>query len=163
MKHAIFFLCLSWICGVGAQSLGNEVIATSGGSARNSTVVLDWTVGEGATTTIRSTTLQVTQGFHQLNVQTTNIEELPSEVGRVDIFPNPTTDDLQAELNFNQSRSVEMRLIDAFGRVIWTKRHRGAHIRLTEDFSGFPAGTYVLSLLIDQRAYVQNYTIQKIK
>lgn len=65
MKNLIYSLLLSLIgTALGAQSVTPEVVATTGETFSNSTVTLEWTLGEIMTETYPGSIL-LTQGFHQ--------------------------------------------------------------------------------------------------
>jgi hypothetical protein len=146
-----------------AQTLTTEVVSSSGGTVSNATTVLDWTVGELAVTTLENNSQLITQGFHQLSVELTSTRELPREVGQIEVFPNPTADQLQATLEFVQPRLVDMRLLDINGRVVWTKQMRGSRLQSSQDVSHLPAGTYLLHVVIDGDEYSQTFRVQKIR
>ena len=75
-----------------AQGSNPEVISASGNSIQNNSFQLDWTLGEVTITTIENNTSQITQGFHQPYFEITSTNEIPSEYGNIEIFPNPTFD-----------------------------------------------------------------------
>jgi hypothetical protein len=81
-----------------AQYTVPQVLGASGGSGRSATVKLDWTVGETITATHKTSSLTVTQGFHQgkLRLNKQAAAKLPDEAAYADldirVFPNPTYD-----------------------------------------------------------------------
>jgi hypothetical protein len=68
-KFFLFFLGLSGVGWVQAQSLSPEVVATAGDHFATSTAQLSWTLGEPVIETFTdAAATQLTQGFHQTNL-----------------------------------------------------------------------------------------------
>jgi hypothetical protein len=61
------------------------------------------------------------------------------------VFPNPTQDVLQVELQLKESLPLELELLDLTGRVVW-RRKLGPQLRVNEriNLQDFSAGTYLL-------------------
>lgn len=70
MKKILFATLLASMM-VNAQSLERQVIGSSGTSFSNATAQLDFTVGELAVSTLSNGSNDLTQGFHQTNLQVT--------------------------------------------------------------------------------------------
>ena len=71
MMRKLLLIALISSAFASAQSLERQVIGSSGTSFSNATAQLDFTVGELAVTTLSNGTNDLTQGFHQTNLQVT--------------------------------------------------------------------------------------------
>ena len=89
LKHLITTLILLITSlGITAQSFDREVIASSGTSGSNSSITLDWTLGESIISTASNPNTTLVQGFHQPPTQT--IIKLHSISGQVFINDETT-------------------------------------------------------------------------
>lgn len=111
----IFFLSLLPIIGL-AQSISPEVIASAGEHFDNGTVQLSWTLGEVMIDTYDNGSNILTQGFHQTELTITSIEENLSDI-RMNLYPNPTSQDLNIELG-NNEKDINVLLYDMSGKLI---------------------------------------------
>lgn len=163
MKRTLFLLFTAiWICNVNAQSSSPEIVSSAGETYQGSSMQIDWTLGELAITTIQNSSQQITQGFHQPYYTITSVSELPQEIGEIKVYPNPTSDRIEMKLNFDQSRTVNIQLIDLSGKLIWTGEQIGSQIEEMKNIENLTSGTYFLNFLIDGNKYSQTFKIQKI-
>ncbi|NET33231.1 MAG: T9SS type A sorting domain-containing protein [Cyanothece sp. SIO1E1] len=152
-------LCSSYIQ---AQMASPSVIAPSGGTYQGTNMQLDWTLGELAVTTIGHSTGQITQGFHQPAYLITSIQELTKDIGQFSVFPNPTANQLQIQLQFDILRKIKLDLLQPDGRILWTKRFQEKQLEITEDLSHLPNGAYFLRFSVDEAQYHKTLIIQKL-
>ena len=163
MKRKLLFLLFAmWICSGNAQSSDPEIVSSAGETFQGNSMQIGWTLGEVAIATIQNSSQQLTQGFHQPNYMITSVIELPAEIGQIHIFPNPTSDIIKMELNFDQIREVKIQLIDLNGRLIWTREQIGSQIEQVKDLTNLSDGNYFLNFLIDGNKYSQTFKIQKL-
>ncbi|MEM6379187.1 MAG: T9SS type A sorting domain-containing protein [Bacteroidota bacterium] len=163
MKKSLTLLVfIMWSITTHAQSSSPEVVSCAGETYQGTNVEISWTLGELAITTIQNSSHQITQGFHQPNYVITSIGELPNEIGEIKVFPNPVSDQIEMNLNFSQSRDVEVRLMDINGRIIWATKNSGSLIKQVKKVDHLSSGTYILHFLIDGNSYSQSFKIQKI-
>ena len=92
----------------------------------------------------------------------TSVDEIPQEIGKIKIYPNPTTDKIEMDLDFEKERDVSIQLIDVNGKLIWTKEDHGRNIKRIESINNLPNGTYFLNFTIDRKEYSQSFRILKI-
>ena len=179
MKH-ITFLCLLLfvsLYGLNAQVQSHEVIGAAGEVSSGSTMTLDWTLGEIATSTINYQNGMLTEGFHQpiLNVEEVEIEALPkvfqspiSEVTEVteltfNAYPNPVATNLRIEINAQQEEPAFLLLTDLNGKALSLQRTMLKDTSLDMDMSPYAAGSYYL-LLKDENGNILKATkILKIR
>lgn len=145
------------------QINGPEILSSAGESFQSTTMQLDWTIGEISVNSYSGTNTMLTEGFHQPTYVYTKTIELPTEIGKITILPNPVSDKVQISMNFEQHRVIDIQLIDEQGKSIWTKQVNGKNFIETKDLSQLTNGVYFLNLLIDQAKYSQTYKIQILK
>jgi hypothetical protein len=163
MKRALFFLLMIiCICNISAQSSSPEIVSSAGETFQGNSMQIDWTLGELAATIIQSSSLQITQGFHQPNYTITSVNELPQEIGEIKVYPNPASERIEMKLNFEKNRNVKIQLINFNGRLIWTTNKNGNQIEQVTEIADLPNGNYFLNFLIDGNKYSQTFKIQKL-
>jgi len=81
-----------------------------------------------------------------------NIEdEIAAGINSWDLFPNPTSADVNIEINLNQNDAVRLQIIDLKGRTIAARNFAfGLNIRETISLSDVPAGIYLVQLSTSQ-------------
>jgi hypothetical protein len=89
---------------------------------------------------------------------------LPSGISAsVKAFPNPFVNQFSLSLNQEwRNKPLQFRLRDALGRVVWEKKGvivTDETLVLDSNFSGFPSGTYLLTILNDTSS--ETITLQK--
>lgn len=160
MKQLLFLLlCLystSWLSG---QSVSPQVISSAGGHLVGTDVQMSWTLGELSVETIESGSVILTQGFHQSNLMITAWEDLAKDIS-VDIYPNPTSDWINIELQ--ASSDIQVKLLDAMGRSVVSK------LALVEganqlNLSGATPGLYFLQLIDQDQQTLKTFKIVKTK
>ncbi|MFM2268293.1 MAG: hypothetical protein RL757_1734, partial [Bacteroidota bacterium] len=84
-----------------SQTLERTVVASAGATISNSSVSIDYNVGETSTNTIQNTGGAVTQGFEQPIVTKGGLSIVPNLNHSCDfeIFPNPTVGNLNYRNN----------------------------------------------------------------
>lgn len=152
-------LLVIWLPQIHAQSVGPQVIGASGSSMQGPSIQLDWTLGELAITSLENQGSQITQGFHQPNYTLTSLAEFPDEIGKVNVFPNPTSDQVEIHLNFNQPQRIHLQLVNSHGKQIWTKDQQGLQIIEHYDLAELANGMYFLQ--VSTRSFHQIFKIIK--
>ncbi len=104
------------------QSIERQAIASAGNTLTNGNISLDFTIGEVAVTTLTTSDLILTQGFHQGELMTTSVDGLPVSV-TYKIYPNPTKDKLWLEMT-GEALDFYVLLYNELGQPLSvTKRH----------------------------------------
>ena len=145
-----------------SQDVSPVILSTAGETFQGNAIQLDWTIGELAISSIQNAGYQITQGFHQPFYTVSSINELPSTIGQINLFPNPTADYLTMELSFDTYSTFLIQLFDTNGKLIWIKIKEGKEIKDNISLRGLPNGSYFLSFIIDENLYSKTFTIQKI-
>jgi len=146
-----------------AQELKPVILSTAGTSYQGSSITIDWTLGELAITRVSNSNDQITQGFHQPTYTITKVNTLTEDIGRIKVFPNPTSDWLQMDLAFEQKRAVQFFLFDQLGKLLANEKKEGVKIQFNSSLKRLPAGNYYLNFSIDNNTFQQTFKIQKIK
>lgn len=108
------FVGISTFNSVNSQTISAGTIASFAGSVNNSTITIDYSVGENAISTVSNTSNAVTQGFLQPQlIISTGIVEV-NEHNEVSVFPNPTSD----FVFIKSAEQVTWVIYDATGKVI---------------------------------------------
>ena len=111
MKKLITLLALSSALTTTAQ----EVVATQGDSYSNTSMQIDFTIGEIIINTESDGVNTLTQGFHQTNWNFVGLENHAPEY-EATIFPNPTSKILN--ISTSAFENVTYTLYDAQGKLI---------------------------------------------
>lgn len=144
MKKTLFYLLSILLANfITAQSLQNDVVSSGGGHSVAGTIDMEFNIGEVVTETSETTGLTITQGFLQPSISLTSIES-DGEMKRINIFPNPVSDELTVEIPMDFNSSYMLVLTDVTGKLLFTEEMLPGinHIQLNE----YPSGTYLLTI-----------------
>lgn len=123
-----------------AQSISPQVVAASGNTTQNGSVILEQTIGEPLTVSYASGSDMLTQGFHQPAVSAVGIEEWAQ--ANVTLFPNPSAD--YAEVHVPSLVYTEYSVYDAAGRLVARQPLESDQFKI--DIQNYESGTYKLAL-----------------
>ena len=134
-----------------------EAFSSGGSHHEVSDLILDWTLGEFVTETIHSNGTQLTQGYHQgnLNISTRTLD-LHSDL-ILNIYPNPTAQSVILETQKIESQKIMV--FDMLGHMLLYKEI--SEYETSIDLSPFSDGIYLLAVQ-SGRAIIQWVTIEKI-
>ncbi len=145
MKKNLLFTSLIFLVKFSiAQSLSPLIISTSGTSFTNSSSQLDWTIGEPVTAALSNSNNLLSQGFHQPNLLTTAINDVPADYS-VTLFPNPAVDfvTLQIQNLLNEVLIIDLYTIE--GKLLKSQQiNSSTHLQI--DMTAYNSGTYLLSI-----------------
>lgn len=140
MKRLIIPLCLFG----SIITYGQEVIANAGSSYSNSEGSLDWTIGEPIVITLENNSNFATQGFHQTQLQVTEIEEA-NTFYNVSVFPNPTQGNVEVKIE-DLKEDLNIKVFDVSGKLVLQKPYTVNETTKTFDLNPFESGSYYLQL-----------------
>ncbi len=83
-----------------------------------------------------------------ISVQNVNSTQTLNQVGSARFYPNPSTSIVNFELDLDTSRSIELKVRDIIGREVYKNNY--FQQKLKEQFQ-LPTGSYVISLVVDQK------------
>ena len=135
----------------------------SGGTARTSTMTLDWTLGESVVETATTSSRLYTQGFHQPLLQ---VSEQPnvtdSNVGyKFTVAPNPVVSSLRIDIVAPESSPLQLLLTDLRGHQYNLPLVPASTTSTQIDMTAFPAGTYLLRIGKADGSPLTSYKIVK--
>jgi hypothetical protein len=163
MKKASFFVVFNFLVYAAiAQVPDLKVIASAGTSYQVENFQLDWTLGEPVILTLENPTVILTQGFHQPTYELISAVDFPEWTGRIYVFPNPVSTELNIRIEFQESEEGVLELIDMAGQCVWKDSFSGKLIDKNFQVSGLTAGQYHLNATIPLKHAHQNFSIIKI-
>lgn len=110
-KHTFVFVSLL----TSLSSVAQEVIATQGDMYSNPQANINFTIGEVVMSTGTDGTNDITQGFHQTNLNFLGIDDFAPNYS-VTIYPNPSSEILTIEAK--EFEEVSFSLFDAQGKLV---------------------------------------------
>ncbi len=164
--YTLLLLCLGVAFGSHAQSLSQDVWASAGDYYQSANNSVAWTLGETVIETAyqASSTLSVTQGFHQPPaLKATSINQQPKDISPVfTVFPNPTSGIIRIKLSKPVDKAVQVSLFNTLGQLmqtdLWQPNAANAEMELSlEDFAN---GVYFLQITINGES-LGVYKVQK--
>ena len=140
---------ISLILGLSFIVLGSlkaqQVVATAGNHSESSEASLSWTIGEIATQTLQSSSLILTQGFHQTRLTVTGVNNIPDKNLDIQAYPNPAYDRINLKLGYElNGQNWQYIIYDKSGKKLMEKK-------ITSDLSSIsintlPKATYFLKV-----------------
>ena len=153
--RSILFLFLCFPIFIFGQVTTPTVITNSGGTFSNSSIIMDFSIGELAVQTLQNNEI-LTQGFHQGDLKvTTAIFNLGI---KTKIYPNPTTNFIIVELEKNVN--ADIKVYDINGKIVIEDKLNDENQKQL-DFSFLKQGNYLLNINIADKQSV--YQINKSK
>lgn len=90
-----------------------------------------------------------------------SVHIIPEEVGKIDLFPNPASDQVTINLNFEQMTRIELQLFDMQGRELWQKQWFGQHESLEKEITSLSSGIYFLRASLPEHDIFQSFQLVK--
>lgn len=139
LKTLFFFTLFALTTTVSAQEIANRVVNSTGGFGQvGGNFSIAYSVGEPITSSLSATTVKLTQGFLQpeIQVRTGIFIKATDDNCAFTIFPNPTTE--QIFTDDVKGRTFDILTID--GHFIGSFKPQGGSI----DVSKLPQGSYFM-------------------
>ena len=137
------------------------ILSSVGSSYQGKSIVVDWTLGELAVTTIYGSSNVISQGFHQPKLIITALNDLNIAFTKVLVYPNPTSDLVIMNLNFDKIHPVQVSLHEITGKILWQANYKGQQIQETTSLGNYANGTYLFSVILTDTNSKQTFKIQK--
>lgn len=160
LKRQVFigFLMLFFSNWIAAQSLDPVLVSTAGGYFDGGTASLSWSLGESVIATEDAGSQQLTQGFHQTNLEITAVSDLESTYPLA-VYPNPNSGALIVDLKA-VPQDCRIEIYDPLGRLL-LQQQAISHTLSTLNIGHFCAGHYYLRVYNEQ-SVLKVFKIQKI-
>jgi len=136
-RKQLFTLLLCFWC-IGAFSQAQELVSASGASFQNSSGYISYSIGELITTSLTSSSVILTQGFHQTKFSTVPV--INHSAIQMSVFPNPVEDLLI--LQIGDPLGFDYLLYDVRGGLI--ERGQVLDERTEINFSALAPAVYIL-------------------
>ena len=162
MKTTLTLICVYLLVSTGVlgQSVARTVIASQGEESQNDYLSLEWTIGESFVESTGSTSMILTQGFHQyslpltevrpqwspLNLKRDNIDHV-NEM-QIQAFPNPFHSDLTVTLkgSYSDEQQYRLQFINSSGMVVHSTIIPDGDRQITFNQLNIPSGMYVITV-----------------
>lgn len=150
-----------------AQTLSRQLINTASNKGTIGTNVFEWSVGEPMIQMYSTATLIITQGFLQPENQiSTGISKNMILADELNLFPNPSSDQLFIQSNFSAPGTITFQLFDINGKEILSDKSNVNNSSLQKiDVSSLSDATYFLQVIYSNNQdemKTSSYKIQKI-
>lgn len=150
-----------------AQTLSPILISPYAGSAQVGAISLDWSTGEIAISTVKTSTTLFTEGFNQPFLTIT--PQLPSEETETEIlkrtirvFPNPAHNSFMVRLDQENDLGSSVEIIDLQGRLIHTQIIESGASEAEILLMGYPSGLYLVRVTTSSGKHQLIYKLSKI-
>lgn len=162
MKHILFFTFLIIaITPVNAQTLTQEVNASSGGYYKQINGSIQFTIGEPLTETYSDSTAKLYQGFEQGSYIITSVTELPLIAGLdVNLYPNPSSGVFNFKIKSDFNTLFKVEVTDAQGKLILQKEINSNGLE-SIDLSNFAYSIYYVTVANTEKNYLKTFKIAK--
>ncbi len=161
--NGLLFLLLLFFAGLPDHGIAQQITPTvtcSGGETfTNSTLSLDFSIGEIITETLSATGLLLTQGFIQCPDRNTGIDEKTMDEKDMIVYPNPATDRIYLLYKNTETNPVKIHVKDLQGRII---------LRLNFDTNPMAVnlntlnpGFYTVAILFDNRQTINKKIVKQ--
>lgn len=99
--------------------------------------------------------------IEELSSLINGINEIPEEVGKVSIYPNPTSNILSVHLTFSKLRKVQFQLFDLNGRKYWQEDWYGQSEIWKKELKPLSSGAYILRLFFPDLNIYKSFRVIK--
>ena len=118
MKKSITFFLAGLLPLLFCKSWAQEVISSAGAIHDSANLQVSWTIGEPIVETFSSGGTILTQGFHQSKLVVTAIDPIPLAGFEIEVYPNPTSGDVNIKLNKGNISKLRFSLYSSQGEQI---------------------------------------------
>ena len=142
-----------------SQQISADLISVSGQHDTNETHQLTWIIGETVTETISDSSVILTNGIFQSNLDISSINEQQIKVLEVYVYPNPTKDVLNITFENVVIPKLKYTLTDINGKLILNGIIKNKENQNKINFSNLDSGIYILNFTSKEK----NQTFKIIK
>ncbi|MBE0650037.1 MAG: T9SS type A sorting domain-containing protein [Bacteroidales bacterium] len=141
---------------VGVISAGGG--ESSGGNYSNFDVIGGTFVNQSVTGGNYSTSI----GFLFSSLTLTGINEIPSNIVSLKVFPNPTRNKINVTMDITKAKTLTIELLNIAGGVLWqeTAKYRPGQFTKTIDLSPYSKGIHILLLTADDGTITRKIVLE---
>ena len=145
-KNTILLLFLLANSFLFAQKITSQAINASGGTQQTSGYSLTYSIGQTATTTLKNTNYIITQGFQQVEKNTSvSVKNDADKITfRATLFPNPTQDILNINIENTENDNFKIIIFNITGQLVFQNIFSNNTLQL--EVGHLPVGDYILKL-----------------
>jgi hypothetical protein len=134
----------SCFCITGLQA--QQSVVTSGGNAAGSNGIVTWSVGQVAYMSIDNSTGSINQGVQQpFEFFTVGINEYKEITLTIDVYPNPTNDNIILKAGTDMSVTLSYCLYDFTGKQLLNKKTSSTETNIL--LGNLPSAIYYLKVM----------------
>ena len=159
MKKLINFFLVALLLMLYCKSWAQEVISSAGANYSSVNLQVSWTIGEPMVETFSAGGIILTQGFHQSKSVVTAIDPIPLAGFDIEVYPNPTSGDLNIKVNKGNISKLRYFLYTSQGEQILRQEFSGQIEPLNMQL--LAPGYYMLKIARDKDTPVQTFKIVK--
>jgi hypothetical protein len=111
------FIIVTPFAGKGQVQLERFVTASGGNSVVASGIILDYTIGEPAVTTLNAGGSILTQGFQQPDLINVGITDAVTGSFTISLYPNPVHNDLHVMVSSSVGIDLHLEIFDISGKI----------------------------------------------
>lgn len=147
-----------------AQSILPQVLGTNGTFLSSSGYSVSYTTGQPASSTLISGTSIITQGFQQPNDAYTGLQTFATPTLNIQVFPNPTINEVNIVLNVTTTDNYTIQLRDLLGRLLQQRVTQLINGKSTFvfDVHQLPASMYFITIQSGSSDVVHTFKFNKI-
>ncbi len=147
-----------------SQQISNQLLSSAGQVSQNKNILLEWSLGELATTSIYTTSNLYTQGFHQPVLLKRSFDDKvsSSNVEKIEIWPNPSQNYFSVEITNSEDLDLTFALFDINGERVKNIDITGKETRFIVNIEKLIPGFYYLKIynskdiLIDHQKVIKS-------
>ncbi|MCD4789097.1 MAG: T9SS type A sorting domain-containing protein [Bacteroidales bacterium] len=148
-----------------SQELSRHVFSAGGGNYESADMHVSWTIGQAEpVATSYQPTVIISAGFQQFDDQLVSVDEVSRENNFL-VYPNPCSDFIRLDIQFEQSSSLSYRLYDFIGKMLINKKIPGQATSYQEviDLSDLAPGIYNLMVITESSTTTSIKSIKLIR
>jgi len=147
-----------------AQQVAPQVVTTSGNVSQQSNATISYTIGEPVIQTATDGTTILTQGYQQPHYNVTLLPQYENILPNINVFPNPTADQLQISFDMDKRANVIVTLFDVAGKQIQEKKFDATpKSTFTLPMQQVATGKYMLRIMLPDLSSQKTFEIIKDK
>ncbi len=142
LKGSVFAIMLFVSSVVAAQTLDRSVVATAGNIVTNSTLSLEFTIGETAVGSFTNSSAQLNTGFNQGYKEDISSVDVVLQDAKMLVYPNPA----ESVLHIASDMQGQVRILSLLGQSVVENKTIESNTTLQMDIAHLSPGIYVVEV-----------------